>query len=410
MTSLTALQRLKLVAWDLAAGARYGQRPAFAKGCWAFTHALTSLTSLEVTPSAVNEVCELSKCASLQHLVLQDVPGREAYGGVRVQATPCNARMTDKAWEAIAELKHLSRLELWHAMQLAPSPVFESAIRQLTGLVCVAAASWAPEALSVLQSLPHLTEIQGGWVLGQAGDALLPSVRTLSLAEGHVPFSAFPELTYLGQMGVMHVTSFGALSTSCTKLKHWSLHRLVGNTALSLDPYNHLPQNVVTGYINPPPAVKRIEAVQSLTALTRLSQLDFAPRDNAELLALSSAIGALVQHGRLKHLRVELSLTSHCSTRNLVCFGHQLLGLHELYLDLAQRPDDGYSSEGAVLLSGLSGVRKVTIASPNGYDNLLLTQTRTRMLSDGLPCPADLVVVDSDPPSFVGYSWQQEEW
>lgn len=340
VSKLVNLQALSLVAHDMLNGG-FGSpyrtwqlaapRSRTARPGWAFLGSLTALTALDIALTRPDEVCALGSLTNLHELVVKPTGGEAA-------------QPTDAAWTAVGQLTGLTELQLWNA-QVAASPAFAGAVSKLTRLEVFAAKLWQPAVLPELKALPRLTDIYGGWEAGDTQDITLPQVRTLDAAEGAVPFSAFPGLVELGQRGSVALECLGVVAESCPGLRDWWL----------VDMDNVSIQHNRTD---------SLVALKSLSQLTQLTRIEFAPDGDFELMAFATAAQHLVRAGSLRVVRVT---TDH--SEDFFCFAGymhlgRLSGLRELAVCLSRAVVTFHEQyDAAVFIGGLCGIGRVLITA-----------------------------------------------
>lgn len=351
---------------------------------WRFIPHLTALTALDISLSRPDDVAKLGGCTSLVSLVVKGV------------VPPL--QLQPSTWEAVGTLTRLTELQLWvvdHRFDTLEG--FASAVTQLTRLEVFACESWTDEVLPVLQGLPALTDVLGYWWSldgewpgkEEAERVTLPQVRTLSAAGGWVPFKAFPKLEEFGQRRSLTTDAVASVGECCPDLREWWLD----------DDTDGKPQATC---LEDEPLRSCVAAVQSLTALQRLTRMEVSLSCNAEVFALVPTAEQLLQNGSLQRLRVlvvddsEPYYVSDICTSFLVYFG-RLSGLRQLQLELQHSADMfGSVSEGAALLGAFGGCAKVSIRA--AHSHLRTLELAQSWLQDsGLGVPSvELVSVDDE--------------
>jgi hypothetical protein len=370
LTTLAGLRNLKV----LRVSAR-GERDAYAPGQWAFMSALTALTQAYLTVASSSDICSLSGCAALEDLVVDSLAA-----SARLQ------EVQDSVWESIVRLTRLSSLHLYGVAQHDPSPAF-AAISSLSRLQRLGVGSWAPAVLPVLQTLPKLTMLTGSWAAGSSDEVTVTGVCSLASCAGPVPIEAFPSLRSFHYAGAITAAAFLAIAEHCTGLRSFK--------KASEDRYGEVME--ICTLAPDEPTARRLAAIQSFTALTSLSSLQLAVIDEEEVAAVAATAAALLGHGCLQSVTIELSsiFAKGGSANNLLLLA-KLSGLAELHLHVA-RCCSGmgvwYSTtEAAFFLSALCGVREVTIMGDEEQCEALST-AQEWLDRHGLAGPSKLTVL-----------------
>jgi hypothetical protein len=252
----------------------------------------------------------------------------------------------------VGQLTALTELQLW-GTYFAASPAFAGAVSRLTRLEIFAAKCWHPAVLSELQALPRLTDIYGYWEAGDTQDITLPQVRTLDVAQGYIPFSAFPGLVELGQAGSVEVECFGGAAESCPGLHDWWL--------------SDMDQCSLRYFRSSPNALQQcVGAIRTLSRCTQLTRIEFAPSVEAQLLPFATAAQHLMRAGSLQNVRVVMDESTldqpwYGLTVSTLMQLARLAGLRELNVCLGGVVVKG---DPATFICGLCGTRPCQKETP----------------------------------------------
>lgn len=221
-----------------------------------------------------------------------------------------------------------------------------------------------------------MTELAGGWEEGYitAEGITLPSVVLLETACGLPPFSAFPNLSAVHQSGAFAAAGFADMTQHCTRLQRLRVVKRPGGTvSFSRDPLD-----------------TRIAALNALSALTRLSRLDFVLQDEYELLALVESAKALLPSGLL-----QLGVLT-CSERQFRCSAlmtlGKLQGLHVLQVQLTGVTATNMIGDVRNFLNALSSVDVLYLYVDEQVHVGSCKDAEAALKRLGLACPKTLVL------------------
>jgi len=358
LMQLSKLRRLKHMSLDLPV-INAADHPV----CFNLVAQLTALTALDLTVGTAVGFGSIGNCSNLQELKLAD------YVGVKFD-------LRAKDWEVVGRLTQLTLLTLWPVVQQTNYMACRSALQQLTALRSLCADTWAPEVLSGLQGLSHLTRLGGAWLSGDgsAGNVICAQVQDLYYSYGHIPCSVFPGLLHITLLGFVPARVLAALSKRCSLLQTFNVD---DPTSPSLDFAE--------------PVAERVAALMSLSSLHHLTALSICVMDNAEMLALTRAAGVLAKSQKLTKVAVVVPDTALVSSPSLLNMAH-LSGVNMLRLRLGPHLPRELDTLQAFVCA-LAVVPDVAVAT---YDFDDLTGAFAEAKSIGLELPLQYRVVPQD--------------
>lgn len=305
LVALMGLTRLQSLTVD-APGAVYDDSTAQQLAAQQFPGCLTSLTELLITIDVLYHINSVSKCTKLCNLQLRLADGDdESISNVTLGRRECRA---------LAQLACLTRLYVdldADDIDATEQGGFYGVLRQLKSLRRVGVHCWAAESLSVLQSLTHLTALEGHWVDPSTaemwpepltdglwgafspvdlGGLVCPHIKELGDTLC-APFQAFRNLVCV-TLERQHVMSLHDLVASCTALQKLALTASATAYATrSKDPWGIL-------------------EFRLLAQLQHLTHLELAPGNDACLVSFATAAAA-VRTPKLRCLHVRGPVTCH---------------------------------------------------------------------------------------------------
>jgi hypothetical protein len=307
LRGLTGLQ--SLIIYAPGAMASSGDSPAILSALQLaaqhFPGCLTSLTVLMVSIDVIHDISSIGQCTSLCDLQL--LLGEDSL--------PNPDGLSTQECRALAQLTLLTRLHIdvdADPIETGEASEFFAVLRQLKRLRRVGALFWGPIALPVLQSLTHLTAVDGMWSLMSDPSAvdsglICPHIKELGGTKDP-PFRAFPNLV-CASFVAQSVGSLRNLARYCTALQKLAL------TDLAID------------YETSSDDASGVSVFRSLAQLQHLTHLELAPGNDACLVAFATAAAA-VHAPKLRCLHVHGPLTFYALMQLQSVRGLQTLTVH----------------------------------------------------------------------------------
>lgn len=329
---------------------------------------LTALTHLGISGCPLSCLSRIGSCVALKSVRLVCPGDHEQELGL-------------SEWAALGKLTGLTELVLQNARMLACTEEVSAAMSKLVKLRGFDAELWCVGMVSALAFCTQLTYLGGGWQ--QDGSSVsgvtLPHVMVLRNTFGSPPFAALPNLVIVEQLSCIDTYAFAAMARHCTKLRFFESVRapLISSTLPKHMPY--------TG-----PTRDRTAAVMALSALTRLSHLEFMIETPAELVALVDAVDTLLPHG-FRHLEVYVIGSSSVRLGTLTQLA-KLRGLPYLILQLDSESADHMVQDAEGFLSGLSGIQRVHVMGLSSEHVAACVAAQHEIEEAGLPCPKSLTI------------------
>jgi hypothetical protein len=281
-------------------------------------------------------------------------------------------------WAAVAQLTCLTCLHVGVDTDCDDdAAAFHRVLGQLKQLQCVGAYMWASRSLPVLQSLTHVTAVDGGWHRNSSSNAAgltCPHIKGFDTDrwDDDVPFEAFPNLSRVTAR-CLKVDRLLALCHNCTSLQTLQIAH-----GMSFED-----------------STSSTSALSALARLPHLTHLAFI----ASGVQLSAFISAYVKGGclQLQSLRVCEDFDM-CPPQPLTVFdlwSLQLLGLRGL-TELSVRftsCDASFTVQAvSAWLVGLAVVPQVSLWLCSDRQLDVVEAAEEFATSSGLPLPATLDV------------------
>jgi hypothetical protein len=334
-----------------------------------FPGRLTALTKLLLPTQVMFDLSSISACSNLCELELRAVSGSP-------RMKPAGWRVGE--WSALAQLSCLTRLVVdTNFAGLGEDGAFYGVLKQLSGLRRVGAEVWGASLLPLLQSLSHLTAVDGCWEVDAGIDAhrwVCPHIREVGDA-GDVPFQAFPNLVSV-TLAEQSAEELRQLSRFCTGLQKLALTNASAAVVAAVPP---------VGAEDP----DRVAVFSSLAQMQHLTHLELMPSTDADLVAFTTAAAA-VKTPKLRCLHVHGEFPAYALMQL-----HSVRGLEELFVHVSSTKSFAITTSfnaGSIrmLLVALAEVRKVCLVLPRSRPGLqrdveVAQQWAARL---GLPMPA----------------------
>ena len=278
-----------------------------------------------------------------------------------------------REWSALAQLSCLTRLDIdTNFARLGEDGAFYGVLKQLSGLRRVGADSWGASFLPVLQSLSHLTAVDGCWdVAEDAHICVCPHIKEVGDAGG-VPFQAFPNLISV-TFAEQSAEELKQLSRFCPGLQTLALNDASATVAAGL------------GVDDP----DRVAVFGSLAQMQHLTHLELAPSTDADLVAFTTA-AAVVKTPKLRCLHVHGEFPAYVLMQL-----HNVCGLEELVVHVSSTKSFAITTSfnaGSIrmLLVALAAVPRVHLVLPRSLKGLQRDVEAAQQWAarSGLPMPA----------------------
>lgn len=333
---------------------------------------LTALTYLGVGGCPLSCLAHVSSCTALHALNFycpEDFEPEEEY----------EQELGVSEWAALGELTGLVQLRLQYARLLTCTEESSAAISKLRRLQFFGAETWCVGMVSALVACTQLTGLGGGWQQDDSNveSVTLPSVLALGRTSGSPPFAVLPNLVKVQQLSCISTEAFTAMTRHCSRLQ--TFFSVPAPEICSTLP-KHIP--------DAEPTRVRTAAVTALSALTRLTSLEFMVDIPSELVALVDAVCKLLPHG-FRLLKVYVLGSSPVQLGTLSHLA-KLQGLPHLCLQLNSESAGYMVQDAAGFLSTLSGIKCVEITGLSSEHVAACKVAQHEIEEAGLPCPKRL--------------------